>query len=382
MLHSICRIHILVYLTFSLFFFGALYVFIGYSNSFVSIFQLGNLPKTKDDAIISSAQINQNASLKDYVLKEDVVTRDGVNNCGRWSIEELKMQAGLKYAQPSTQKGRTDVNSVTNWNVPLVWEGTFDPVVIDAIYKTMHPGVAVVVFAIGKYTRFLEAFLESGEKYFLVDFRVTYYVFTDNKQKVPQVKLGSNRKISVITVPGAQRWQEVVLGRMKWATIAIENQIRNEADYLFMMDIDSVFHNRFGAESLSRLSAVLHRGYYKNTHRDKFPYERRPQSTAYIPAGEGDYYYTAAVWGGYLEDMYKLVKHCYAQAEEDSKKNIEAVWQEESHLNKYLLYNKPTKVLSPEYLWSDYDKVPADIKVVRISQLVKDYKEVRPNGGH
>lgn len=40
-------------------------------------------------------------------------------------------------------------------------------------------------------------------------------------------------------------------------------QIRNEADYLYMMDVDSVFHNRFGAESLSQLSAVLHRGYYK-----------------------------------------------------------------------------------------------------------------------
>lgn len=33
----------------------------------------------------------------------------------------------------------------------MVWEGTFDPVVIDAIYKKMDPRVAVVVFAIGKY---------------------------------------------------------------------------------------------------------------------------------------------------------------------------------------------------------------------------------------
>ncbi|KAG7239539.1 hypothetical protein INR49_028815 [Caranx melampygus] len=65
------------------------------------------------------------------------------------------------------------------------------------------------------------------------------------------------------------------------------------------------------------------------------------------PAGEGDYYYTAAVWGGYLEEMYKLVKYCYLQSEEDAKHDIEAVWQEESHLNRYLLYNKPTKVLSP-----------------------------------
>ncbi|KAF7669391.1 hypothetical protein LDENG_00192920, partial [Lucifuga dentata] len=276
---------------------------------------------------------------------------------------------------------RTDVNSVTNWNAPLVWEGTFDPVVIDAIYKRMDPRIALVVFAVGKYTRFLKGFLESGEKYFLLDFRVTYYIFTDSPQDVPKIKLGEGRKISLLTVPSASRWQDVVLGRMKWTSIAIEKQIHNEADYLFMMDVDSIFYNRFGAESLSQLSAVLHRGYYKATSRDSFPYERRPGSKAYIPFGEGDYYYTAAVWSGYLEDMYRLIKYCYEQSEEDAKNNIEAVWQEESHLNKYLLYNKPAKVLSPEYLWSDYDKKPQDIRVIRISQLVKNYAEVRPNHG-
>ncbi|XP_047218920.1 globoside alpha-1,3-N-acetylgalactosaminyltransferase 1-like [Girardinichthys multiradiatus] len=299
-----------------------------------------------------------------------------------WNIGEMIIGSGLKYPQPSTQKGRTDVNPVTNWNVPLVWEGTFDPLVIDEIYKKMDPRVAVVVFAVGKYTRFLKAFIETGEKFFLVGFKVTYYIHTDNGNEVPKVELGNGRKITVVPVPSANRWQDVVLGRMKWATSTIDKTIRKEADYLFMMDIDSVFHNRFGAECLSRLSAVLHRGYYKNTPRDSFPYERRANSKAYIPAGEGDYYYTAAVWGGYLEDMYKLVKYCYEMSLEDAKNNIEAVWQEESHLNRYLLYNKPTKVLSPEYLWSDYDQVPSDIKVVRVSQLVKNYAEVRPNGGH
>ncbi|XP_068614151.1 globoside alpha-1,3-N-acetylgalactosaminyltransferase 1-like [Brachionichthys hirsutus] len=311
----------------------------------------------------------------------EVLTADCPEN-GNWRVRLHGMQPGLKYAQPSTQNGRPDVNAVTNWNVPLVWEGTFDPVVLDAIYKNMDPRIAVVVFAVGKYTRFLKGFLESGEKYFLVDFRVTYYIFTDHEQEVPHIKLGKGRKVLVLNVPSAVRWQDVVLGRMKWATIAIDKQIRDEADYLFMMDIDSIFYNRFGVESLSQLSAVLHRGYYKSTKREDFPYERRPMSKAYIPLDEGDYYYTAAVWGGYLEDMYTLVKYCYMQSEEDANNKIEAVWQEESHLNKYLLYNKPTKVLSPEYLWSDYDAVPADIKVVRISQLVKNYAEVRPNGGN
>ncbi|XP_040892500.1 globoside alpha-1,3-N-acetylgalactosaminyltransferase 1-like [Toxotes jaculatrix] len=360
MLRYISRTHILVISVFLLVLLGAVYIYSGYNMSSLSFCQ--------------PCDNNPEPQVKDIEEKH-------CTDNSRWIIGDLKMQTGLAYAQPSPHKGRTDINPVTNWNAPLVWEGTFDPVVIDAIYKKMDPRIAVVVFAVGKYTRFLKGFLESGEKYFLVDFRVTYYIFTDNEKDVPKIELGKGRKISIVSVPSANRWQDVVLGRMKYATITIDKQIRKEADYLFMMDIDSVFHNRFGAESLSQLAAVLHRGYYKS-ERDKFPYERRPQSKAYIPAGQGDFYYTAAVWGGYLEEMYQLVKYCYEMSEEDAKNKIEAVWQEESHLNRYLLYNKPTKVLSPEYLWSDYDQVPEDIKVVRISQLVKNYEEVRPNGGH
>ncbi|XP_023268182.1 globoside alpha-1,3-N-acetylgalactosaminyltransferase 1-like [Seriola lalandi dorsalis] len=359
MIRSISRTHFMCCGAFLLILLGAIYVYSGYPPLFNSFCQPCD-------------------NFRDPELK--FIEIKGCPEKGSWRIRDLKMETGVKYAQPSTQRGRTDVNAVTNWNAPLVWEGTFDPVVIDAIYKRLDPRVAVVVLAVGKYTRFLKGFLESAEKYFLVDFRVTYYIFTDNKQDVPKIELGTGRKITVLDVPSATRWQDVVLSRMKWATIAIDKQIRNEADYLFMMDIDSIFHSRFGAESLSPLSAVLHRGYYKK-YRNYFPYERRGTSKAYIPPDEGDYYYTAAVWGGYLEEMYKLVKYCYIQSEEDAKNNIEAVWQEESYLNRYLLYNKPTKVLSPEYLWSDYDQVPADIKVVRISQLVKNYAEVRPNGG-
>uniref|UniRef100_A0A671Y541 Globoside alpha-1,3-N-acetylgalactosaminyltransferase 1-like n=1 Tax=Sparus aurata TaxID=8175 RepID=A0A671Y541_SPAAU len=368
MLRSYSRIHIFIVLAFLLVLFGGIYIYLGYDSSTFSFCQPCNEGSEPDVKSIMAK------------VMEDIVGPTECQEKGSWKIGDLTMNYGVKYAQPSTQQGRTDVNSVTNWNAPLVWEGTFDPVVIDAIYKKMDPRIAVVVFAVGKYTRFLEAFLQTGEKYFMVGFRVTYYIFTDHKEEVPNIDLGEGRKISLLDIPSATRWQDVVLGRMKWASIAIDKQIRNEADYLFMMDVDSVFYSRFGAESLSRLTGVLHRLFYK-VDRDQFTYERRNLSRAFIPFGEGDYYYTAAVWGGYLEDMYKMVKYCYMQSEEDAKNNIEAVWQEESHLNKYFLYNKPTKVLSPEYLWSDYDQVPADIKVVRISQLVKNYAEVRPNGG-
>lgn len=43
-----------------------------------------------------------------------------------------------------------------------------------------------------------------------------------------QVEMGAGRKISVVSVPSANRWQDVVLGRMKWATITIDKKVRNE----------------------------------------------------------------------------------------------------------------------------------------------------------
>ncbi|KAG7239538.1 hypothetical protein INR49_028814 [Caranx melampygus] len=220
---------------------------------------------------------------------------------------------------PLPYTNRTDVNAVTNWNAPLVWEGTFDPVVIDAIYRKWTQG-SVVVLAVGKYTRFLKGFLESD----------SLTTSSGHEENVPKIELGKGRNITVLDVPSATRWQDVVLSRMKWATYAIDKQIRKEADYVFMMDVDSVFHNRFGAESLSPLSAVLHRGYYKGY----FPYERRPQSKDISLLRRRLLLQHCCCVGWIPGEMYKLVKYCYEQSEEDAKNKIEAAWQEESHLNR------------------------------------------------
>lgn len=47
-------------------------------------------------------------------------------------------------------RGRTDVVTVTPWLAPVVWEGTFDALLLDTIYKPKNISVAVTVFAVGK----------------------------------------------------------------------------------------------------------------------------------------------------------------------------------------------------------------------------------------
>uniref|UniRef100_A0A3B3Z685 Globoside alpha-1,3-N-acetylgalactosaminyltransferase 1, like 4 n=1 Tax=Poecilia mexicana TaxID=48701 RepID=A0A3B3Z685_9TELE len=290
----------------------------------------------------------------------------------------LVVVLGLKYPQPSITHGRTDVVSVTPWLAPVVWEGTFYPVLLDSIYQKRNITVAATVFAVGKYIRFLKDFLETAEQHFFVGFRVKVYVFTDQPNEVPKVKMAAGRELVVRSVPNSKRWQEISARRMEIIQTLIEETLKNDVDYIFCLDVDSKFHSRWGTESLGELVAVIHPGYYKDD-RSKFPYERRPASRAYVAPGEGDFYYCGGAFGGVLAEVHQLAQTCRKNFEDDAKEGIEAAWQEESHLNRYMWLNKPSKVLSPEYLWQDFKARNSEVRVIRFSGVIKNYNEIRPN---
>ncbi|XP_062342407.1 globoside alpha-1,3-N-acetylgalactosaminyltransferase 1-like [Osmerus eperlanus] len=285
---------------------------------------------------------------------------------------------GLLYKKPSVVSGRTDVVSVTPWMAPIVWDEVFDSVVLDSIYKKMDITIATTVFALGKYVLFLKDFLHTAEKHYMVGYKVDYYIFTDRPGDVPNVTLAEGRRVRVLKVPSSNRWQEISARRMEMIQTTIESTIRGHADYIFCLDVDSKFHAHFGVEALGRLVATIHPGYYA-TERGSLPYERRPESRAYIPFGEGDFYYGGAVFGGLLEDVRTMAEICRRNFEADTANGIEAAWQEESHLNRYFTYNKPSKLLSPEYLWQDVAGRSKHVKIIRFSGVAKNYADFRPN---
>lgn len=46
---------------------------------------------------------------------------------------------------------------------------------------------------------------------------------------------------------------------------------------------------------------------------------------------------------------------------------------------RYMLINKPTKVLSPEYLWQDFKPRNPEVRIIRFSGVIKNYADIRPN---
>ncbi|XP_030582215.1 N-acetyllactosaminide alpha-1,3-galactosyltransferase-like [Archocentrus centrarchus] len=251
----------------------------------------------------------------------------------------------------------------------------FDPSLYDQRHIEEKSSVALTVFAVGRYLdAYLKTFLTSAEQHFMLGLPVTYYVFTDLPDKVPNITLASQRNMKVIQVEKYNRWQDISMMRMKMLSEAIESEIRHSFPYVFCFDVDQEFKGRFGSEALGDSVALLHAHYYK-LPKHRFTYDRNPKSKAFME--DGDFYYHAAIFGGLWQNVKHLVDYCYLSIMEDKINDVEAEWHDESHLNKYYWIHKPSRLLSPEYCWDQSIGDKSDIIVTRLVWAPKHYNTLR-----
>uniref|UniRef100_A0A3Q7NI65 Histo-blood group ABO system transferase 2-like n=1 Tax=Callorhinus ursinus TaxID=34884 RepID=A0A3Q7NI65_CALUR len=110
------------------------------------------------------------------------------------------------------------------------------------------------------------------------------------------------------------------------------------------------FWDHVGMEILSTLFGTPRPGFYWAAHED-FSYACWPQSQTHIPSDQGNFYYMGAFFGGLVVEVPRLTSACHQAMVVNWANGIEAMWPVKSHLNRYLLDHRPTKVLSPEDLW-------------------------------
>jgi histo-blood group ABO system transferase len=227
--------------------------------------------------------------------------------------------------------------------------------------------ICILSVATNKYIRFVDALYESIGRNFLIGHDLHYLLFTDYERQ-PHGNV-TVRRVS------HEPWPYPTLRRYSY--FLLERDLILQSDYCFYLDVDMRVDSEVGDEVLGELVATLHpyKIWESNT---EFPYERDPRSLAYIPYGDGEKYFCGGFIGGSSGSFIRMSEVIAERVNRDLGNGLIAVWHDESHLNRYLIDNRPTTILTPSYCYPEeligHAQYPYDPKIIA---LKKDHAEVR-----
>lgn len=229
----------------------------------------------------------------------------------------------------------------------------------------MDVKVGLLIIATNKYQKFIQPLIDSANKYFLNqdNIDVEYFVFTDTFHNIENAK----RRVNIILTEH-QPWPWMTLGR--YHIFDKNKEELSRLDYLFYCDADMLFCNEVSSEILSHRVATQHPGYYG---RRGTP-ETNPKSRAYVPPSQPMQYFAGGFNGGTSSAYLLMAKSISENIGKDLENGHIAVWHDESHLNRYLIDNPPTKILDPGYCYGESLKPPFH---PRLMALDKNHQELR-----
>lgn len=219
--------------------------------------------------------------------------------------------------------------------------------------------IAILNISIGRYVVFWEDFYKSCERNFMVDADKDYYVFTDNE---------SDRTFALPNVyiihQDNMGWPYNTMKRYHLFTnIADKLELY---DYVFFINGNALFMVPLSTKLLKpekELITVQHPGNYKLPI-EKMPFERNPESNAYIRVGAGKYYVQGAFVGGKSKSFIKMSKELDLLTEKDLEQGIIAVWHDESFLNMYVSKHDNFQILGRQYLYFEEYKHPYEAVIM------------------
>lgn len=215
--------------------------------------------------------------------------------------------------------------------------------------------VAILYIALGRYICFWPDFYNSCEER-LKNCKKHYFIWTDNTEFY-----GSDNENVTVIPAKKQGWPYDSLLRFEMF-LEKKNELL-KYDYVYFFNANMKFINDVDLSEIaphpwhtSGLVAGLHPSRYGDSLLGKvnsYPYERRPESTAYIPYGQGKFYVCGAFNGGTSSAFMEMCDVLAKNVRTDMANNINAAVDDESHLNAYL-YDKDFLLCGRPYLFNEH----------------------------
>ena len=189
------------------------------------------------------------------------------------------------------------------------------------------------------------------------------HVFTDQVNRAETVASELSRLIVKIHEIPAYRWPDATLRRYE---IFLNFKEFLSQDILMHLDADMLilkppFDAITQSVEKSDIALVLHPGYWnlkpsfiskvKSLFRGaatRGSWEVRLASTAYVPEVLRKRYVCGGVWIGKRDALLNVMEDLAESVQKDRSRGIEAVWHDESHLNRWAA-NNPFNGLNPDF---------------------------------
>lgn len=229
--------------------------------------------------------------------------------------------------------------------------------------------IAFLTITTNKYIRFLKELVDSFDNHCKLE-NVSLYAFTNQKIDIKP------KKINFLThyITHAPHPLGTLLRYHYYLEILDDLK---QYDYVFHIDADMKLISNIGEEIISDRVAVIHPGFFNEKNYTKYTYERNPNSKAYVSPTEnlaGINYYQGCFQGGSSEEFIKMSHEIRDCINIDLNNNIISLWWDESHMNRYMINNKPTLSLSPSYAYPEHWNIPFEKKIIHLD---KNQGEIR-----
>jgi len=207
----------------------------------------------------------------------------------------------------------------------------------DAKFYPTTAKTALLLIATGKrYWGFADDFIDSAKQFFIPH---DVILFTDAERDFGTMY---QFKCPSLVYPDATLLRYHLFTEQKELLRWYENIFYSDADMRFVAPVTE-------EEVLSDgITATQHPGYIGTPGTP----ETRKESKAYIGEPLRNYF-CGGFNGGTSHAYLTMAENIKNAIDEDKKKNITAIWYDESHLNRYLFFNPPAKILSPAFCYPD-----------------------------
>lgn len=211
-----------------------------------------------------------------------------------------------------------------------------------------------------RYWPYLLQVIEDAKQHFLPHHSVEYFAWSD----MPEDNLKGLKVFHTEPI----EWPHPTL--MRYHLFLNEEDRLREYDYIFYLDADMRIVQKISDEILGPGLTVSEHPMYALRRQYIPPYEPNPSSTAYIPRlgmlveenGKKLFrplYLAGGFQGGKSDEFIKAMKEMKENIDKDFNNNYTAIWNDESHWNKYIFTHcnpidgYPLTVLGPDYVYPD-----------------------------